>query len=34
LPGKVTRWLSPWCTAVVLGFAETAQRLRRKPVHR
>jgi len=27
LPGKVTRWLSPWCTAVALGFAETAQRL-------
>lgn len=20
LPGKVTRWLSPWCTAVALGF--------------
>ncbi|NJL46730.1 MAG: undecaprenyldiphospho-muramoylpentapeptide beta-N-acetylglucosaminyltransferase [Leptolyngbyaceae cyanobacterium SM2_5_2] len=24
LPGKVTRWLSPWCTAVALGF-EAAQ---------
>jgi UDP-N-acetylglucosamine--N-acetylmuramyl-(pentapeptide) pyrophosphoryl-undecaprenol N-acetylglucosamine transferase len=25
LPGKVTRWLSPWCTTVALGFAEAAQ---------
>jgi UDP-N-acetylglucosamine--N-acetylmuramyl-(pentapeptide) pyrophosphoryl-undecaprenol N-acetylglucosamine transferase len=24
LPGKVTRWLSPWCTTVALGF-EAAQ---------
>lgn len=24
MPGKVTRWLSPWCTAVALGF-EAAQ---------
>lgn len=24
LPGKVTRWLSPWCTTVALGFAEAA----------
>ncbi|PZU97207.1 MAG: undecaprenyldiphospho-muramoylpentapeptide beta-N-acetylglucosaminyltransferase [Leptolyngbya sp.] len=23
LPGKVTRWLSPWCTAVALGFEVT-----------
>ena len=27
LPGKVTRFLSPYCTKVALGFAETAQRL-------
>ncbi|MGC1307888.1 MAG: undecaprenyldiphospho-muramoylpentapeptide beta-N-acetylglucosaminyltransferase [Phormidesmis sp.] len=27
LPGKVTRWLSPWCTTVALGFAEAAQYL-------
>ncbi len=27
LPGKVTRWLSPWCTTVALGFAEAAERL-------
>ncbi|MEL7071343.1 MAG: undecaprenyldiphospho-muramoylpentapeptide beta-N-acetylglucosaminyltransferase [Cyanobacteria bacterium J06581_3] len=27
LPGKVTRWLSPWCTAVALGFPEAADRL-------
>lgn len=27
LPGKVTRWLSPWCTTVALGFAEAAQHL-------
>jgi UDP-N-acetylglucosamine--N-acetylmuramyl-(pentapeptide) pyrophosphoryl-undecaprenol N-acetylglucosamine transferase len=24
LPGKVTRWLSPWCTEVGLGFAAAA----------
>ncbi len=24
LPGKVTRWLSPWCTTVALGFSEAA----------
>lgn len=24
LPGKVTRWLSPWCTTVALGFEEAA----------
>ncbi len=24
LPGKVTRWLSPWCTTVALGFQEAA----------
>ncbi len=27
LPGKVTRWLSPWCTAVAIGFAEAKQYL-------
>jgi UDP-N-acetylglucosamine--N-acetylmuramyl-(pentapeptide) pyrophosphoryl-undecaprenol N-acetylglucosamine transferase len=27
LPGKVTRWLSPWCTTVALGFAEAAAHL-------
>lgn len=27
LPGKVTRWLSPWCTIVALGFAEATQHL-------
>ncbi len=27
LPGKVTRWLSPWCTLVALGFGEAAQYL-------
>lgn len=27
LPGKVTRWLSPWCTVVAIGFSETAQYL-------
>ena len=27
LPGKVTRWLSPWCTLVALGFAEAAEHL-------
>ncbi|NJM97321.1 MAG: undecaprenyldiphospho-muramoylpentapeptide beta-N-acetylglucosaminyltransferase [Phormidesmis sp. RL_2_1] len=27
LPGKVTRWLSPRCTTVALGFAEAAQYL-------
>lgn len=25
LPGKVTRWLSPWVTLLALGFAEAAQ---------
>lgn len=29
LPGKVTRFLSPYCTKVALGFAETAKRLPR-----
>jgi len=24
IPGKVTRWLSPWCDTVALGFRETA----------
>lgn len=27
LPGKVTRWLSPLCTQVALGFSEAAQHL-------
>jgi UDP-N-acetylglucosamine--N-acetylmuramyl-(pentapeptide) pyrophosphoryl-undecaprenol N-acetylglucosamine transferase len=27
LPGKVTRWLSPWCTTVALGFETAAQYL-------
>lgn len=27
LPGKVTRWLSPWCTAVAIGFAEASSYL-------
>ena len=27
LPGKVTRFLSPYCTKVALGFSETAKRL-------
>jgi UDP-N-acetylglucosamine--N-acetylmuramyl-(pentapeptide) pyrophosphoryl-undecaprenol N-acetylglucosamine transferase len=27
LPGKVTRWLSPWCTVVALGFEAAAQYL-------
>ncbi|MGJ3251104.1 MAG: undecaprenyldiphospho-muramoylpentapeptide beta-N-acetylglucosaminyltransferase [Elainellaceae cyanobacterium] len=29
LPGKVTRWLSPWCTAVALGFDASVQYLPR-----
>ncbi len=27
LPGKVTRWLSPWCSVVALGFQAAAQYL-------
>jgi UDP-N-acetylglucosamine--N-acetylmuramyl-(pentapeptide) pyrophosphoryl-undecaprenol N-acetylglucosamine transferase len=27
LPGKVTRWLSPWCNVVALGFESAAQYL-------
>lgn len=27
LPGKVTRWLSPWCTTVALGFSAAAAHL-------
>lgn len=27
LPGKVTRWLSPWCSTVALGFETAAQYL-------
>ncbi|WGV27860.1 undecaprenyldiphospho-muramoylpentapeptide beta-N-acetylglucosaminyltransferase [Halotia branconii] len=29
LPGKVTRFFGPWCTAMALGFAEAAQYLPR-----
>jgi len=29
LPGKVTRWLSPWCNVVALGFPQAAQYLPR-----
>ena len=29
LPGKVTRWFSPWCSAVALGFETAAQYLPR-----
>ncbi len=29
LPGKVTRWLSPWCTLVALGFEGAAKYLPR-----
>ncbi|NEP16188.1 MAG: undecaprenyldiphospho-muramoylpentapeptide beta-N-acetylglucosaminyltransferase [Leptolyngbya sp. SIO4C1] len=29
LPGKVTRWLSPWCSLVALGFAAAARYLPR-----
>lgn len=29
LPGKVTRFLSPWCTQVAIGFAQAAKRLPR-----
>lgn len=27
MPGKVTRWLGPWCSVVALGFADTQSRL-------
>jgi UDP-N-acetylglucosamine--N-acetylmuramyl-(pentapeptide) pyrophosphoryl-undecaprenol N-acetylglucosamine transferase len=27
LPGKVTRWLSPWCDLVAIGFPESARYL-------
>lgn len=27
LPGKVTRWLSPWCSTVALGFEAAANYL-------
>jgi UDP-N-acetylglucosamine--N-acetylmuramyl-(pentapeptide) pyrophosphoryl-undecaprenol N-acetylglucosamine transferase len=30
LPGKVTRFFAPWCTAVVLGFAAAAHHLNQK----
>jgi UDP-N-acetylglucosamine--N-acetylmuramyl-(pentapeptide) pyrophosphoryl-undecaprenol N-acetylglucosamine transferase len=29
IPGKVTRWLAPWCTVVAVGFEQTAQFLPR-----
>jgi UDP-N-acetylglucosamine--N-acetylmuramyl-(pentapeptide) pyrophosphoryl-undecaprenol N-acetylglucosamine transferase len=29
LPGKVTRWLSPFCTKVAVGFVETSKHLPR-----
>lgn len=29
LPGKVTRWFSPWCSAIALGFEPAAQHLPR-----
>ena len=29
LPGKVTRWFSPWCSAIALGFEPAAQYLPR-----
>ncbi|MBV9387558.1 MAG: undecaprenyldiphospho-muramoylpentapeptide beta-N-acetylglucosaminyltransferase [Chroococcidiopsidaceae cyanobacterium CP_BM_ER_R8_30] len=29
IPGKVTRWFSPWCSAIALGFEPTAQYLPR-----
>lgn len=29
LPGKVTRWLGPWCSTVALGFAAAAKYLPR-----
>jgi UDP-N-acetylglucosamine--N-acetylmuramyl-(pentapeptide) pyrophosphoryl-undecaprenol N-acetylglucosamine transferase len=28
LPGKVTRWLSPWCTTVAIGFEAASSYLR------
>lgn len=31
LPGKVTRWLSPWCTNVAVGFAAAENYLPRVP---
>lgn len=33
LPGKVTRWFSPWCSAVALGFETAAQYLHGKTVY-
>jgi UDP-N-acetylglucosamine--N-acetylmuramyl-(pentapeptide) pyrophosphoryl-undecaprenol N-acetylglucosamine transferase len=30
LPGKVTRWLTPWCRAVAIGFAGASQHLKRR----
>lgn len=29
MPGKVTRWLGPWCDAVAVGFGEAARHLPR-----
>jgi UDP-N-acetylglucosamine--N-acetylmuramyl-(pentapeptide) pyrophosphoryl-undecaprenol N-acetylglucosamine transferase len=31
LPGKVTRWLSPFCTKVAIGFSITSQYLKKAP---
>lgn len=28
LPGKVTRWLTPWCSTVAVGMADGAKRLK------
>lgn len=27
IPGRVTRWLAPWCTTVAIAFPEAAERL-------
>lgn len=32
LPGKVTRWLAPWCSLVAVGFEEAAKYLPRAQV--
>ncbi|WP_199248514.1 undecaprenyldiphospho-muramoylpentapeptide beta-N-acetylglucosaminyltransferase [[Phormidium] sp. ETS-05] len=31
LPGKVTRWLAPWCSTVAIGFDKTATYLKNAP---
>jgi len=33
LPGKVTRWLGPWCTLVAIGFPESARYLHKANTH-